>query len=69
MPIVLKGVQCAEDALLAIKYGCAGIVLSNHGGRQLDFSRSGIEVLAEVMEALRKIGIPFFTSPALHYKI
>eukprot|EP00026_Physarum_polycephalum_P005599 Phypoly_transcript_05634.p1 GENE.Phypoly_transcript_05634~~Phypoly_transcript_05634.p1 ORF type:complete len:510 (+),score=103.58 Phypoly_transcript_05634:350-1879(+) len=53
MPIVLKGVQCGEDAVLAVKYGCAGIVLSNHGGRQLDFSRSGIEVLAEVMDALK----------------
>ena len=41
MPIVLKGVQCGEDAVLAVQHGVAGIVLSNHGGRQLDFSRSG----------------------------
>lgn len=54
LPIILKGVQCAEDAVLAFRYGCAGVVLSNHGGRQLDLSRSGIEILPEVMAALRK---------------
>jgi L-lactate dehydrogenase (cytochrome) len=55
MKLVLKGVQCGEDAVLAFKHGCDGIICSNHGGRQLDFSRSGIEVLIEVMEALDKI--------------
>jgi L-lactate dehydrogenase (cytochrome) len=53
MPIVLKGVGCVEDAILAVKHGVAGIVCSNHGGRQLDFARSGIEVLEEVMHGLR----------------
>ncbi|CAE6533021.1 unnamed protein product, partial [Rhizoctonia solani] len=57
MPIVLKGVQCWEDAVLAAECGCAGIVLSNHGGRQLDTSRSGIEVLEEVVTALRERGL------------
>ncbi|EGD76167.1 cytochrome b2 [Salpingoeca rosetta] len=56
LPIVLKGVQCAEDALLAAERGLDGIVCSNHGGRQLDFARSGIEVLVEVMAALRARG-------------
>ena len=56
MPIVLKGVQCVEDALLAVNYGVQGIVLSNHGGRQLDFARSAIEILPEVMDAFRKRG-------------
>lgn len=56
MPLVLKGVQRSEDALKAVKYGLDGIVLSNHGGRQLEFARSGIEVLVEVMSALRKKG-------------
>jgi len=56
MPIILKGVQRAEDALKAVEYGLQGIVLSNHGGRQLDYARSGIEVLVEVMDALRKKG-------------
>jgi len=53
MKIVLKGVATAEDAVQAMEYGCAGVMLSNHGGRQLDFARSAIEVLPEVMAALR----------------
>jgi L-lactate dehydrogenase (cytochrome) len=56
MKILLKGVQCAEDAVQAYKMGLNGCVLSNHGGRQLDTCRSGIEVLPEVMEALREAG-------------
>lgn len=54
MPIVLKGVQCWEDAVMAAEAGLAGVVLSNHGGRQLDFARSGIEILVEVMAALKE---------------
>ncbi|CAO3657466.1 unnamed protein product [Mucor hiemalis] len=54
MPIIIKGIQTPEDAVLAAKYGCQGIVLSNHGGRQLDFSPSSIEILAEVMDALKR---------------
>ncbi|SJX65350.1 probable CYB2-L-lactate dehydrogenase (cytochrome b2) [Sporisorium reilianum f. sp. reilianum] len=53
MPIVLKGVQTWEDAVRAAELGLSGVVLSNHGGRQLDFARSGIEVLGEVVDALR----------------
>ena len=47
LPIVLKGIQTGEDAVLAYKTGVAGIVVSNHGGRQLDFCRSGLEGLLE----------------------
>lgn len=36
LPVVLKGIQTAADAQLALKYGVQGIVLSNHGGRSLD---------------------------------
>lgn len=36
LPIVLKGIQTAADAKLAVEYGVQGIVLSNHGGRSLD---------------------------------
>ncbi|KAK3048076.1 hypothetical protein LTR09_010592 [Extremus antarcticus] len=57
MPIILKGVQRVEDVMLAIQAGVQGVVLSNHGGRQLDFARSGIEVLAEVMPELRRLGL------------
>lgn len=56
MPIILKGVQRVEDVIRAIEAGVQGVVLSNHGGRQLDFARSGIEVLAEVMPVLRERG-------------
>jgi len=54
MPLILKGVQTWEDALEAYDQNLAGIVLSNHGGRQLDFSRSGIEVLVEVAAKLKE---------------
>jgi L-lactate dehydrogenase (cytochrome) len=56
MPIILKGVQRVEDVIRAVEAGVQGVVLSNHGGRQLDFARSGIEVLAEVMPVLRERG-------------
>ncbi|KAI0821419.1 glyoxylate dehydrogenase [Irpex lacteus] len=56
MPIILKGISTAEDAILAYEVGVQGIVLSNHGGRQLDTARSGIEVLVEVVAALRLKG-------------
>lgn len=57
MPIILKGVQRVEDVIRAIDIGVQGVVLSNHGGRQLDFARSGIEILAEVMPELRRRGL------------
>ncbi|KAK0643539.1 FMN-dependent dehydrogenase-domain-containing protein [Cercophora newfieldiana] len=57
MPIVLKGVQRVEDVLKAVEMGVQGVVLSNHGGRQLDFARSGIEILAETMPVLRELGL------------
>ena len=61
MPIILKGISTAEDAILAYEAGVQGIVLSNHGGRQLDTSRSGLEVLVEVTAALRAKG--YFPDP------
>lgn len=57
VPIILKGVQCWEDAVLAYEAGVQGIVLSNHGGRQLEFVRSGIEVLVEVVGKFREKGL------------
>jgi len=60
MPLILKGVQCWEDAVQAYDAGLAGVVLSNHGGRQLDFARSGIEVLVEVVSKLKELrGLSF----------
>ena len=57
MPVILKGVQRVEDVLRAAHAGLRGVVLSNHGGRQLDFSRSGVEILAETMPVLRERGL------------
>ncbi|KAI0470258.1 FMN-dependent dehydrogenase [Xylaria cf. heliscus] len=57
MPIVLKGVQRVEDVVKAVECGVQGVVLSNHGGRQLEFARSGVEILAETMPVLRSMGL------------
>merc|ERR1712079_666323 len=54
MKILLKGVQTGADAVRAFKLGLHGCVLSNHGGRQLDTCRPGIEILPEVMESLQQ---------------
>lgn len=43
--------------MLAYEHGCEGIVLSNHGGRQIDTARSGIEILVEVVHELKKRGM------------
>lgn len=51
-PVILKGVIAPEDARIAAENGVAGIVVSNHGGRNLDTSPSTIEALPRVMEAL-----------------
>jgi L-lactate dehydrogenase (cytochrome) len=48
----LKGVMSAEDARRAVEIGCTGIVVSNHGGRQLDGSRAGFDQLAEIVDAV-----------------
>lgn len=53
MPILLKGVLCAEDADKAAELGVDGIIVSNHGGRQLDSAPATIEALGEVVEAVR----------------
>jgi isopentenyl diphosphate isomerase/L-lactate dehydrogenase-like FMN-dependent dehydrogenase len=51
LPILLKGVLTREDAELAVEHGAAGIIVSNHGGRQLDGAPATLDVLAEVAEA------------------
>lgn len=52
MKIILKGIMTPEDAVLAVKYGADAIVVSNHGGRQLDSACSSIEALLAVRAAL-----------------
>jgi L-lactate dehydrogenase (cytochrome) len=48
----LKGIMSVEDARKAVDIGCTGIILSNHGGRQLDGSRSPFDQLSEVVDAV-----------------
>ena len=51
LPIVVKGILTAEDARLACEHGVAGVVVSNHGGRQLDGVAATIDALPEVVES------------------
>ncbi|PAV67895.1 hypothetical protein WR25_24142 [Diploscapter pachys] len=59
LPIVVKGVMRPEDALLAIEHGASGIIVSNHGGRQMDSTAATIEVLPSIIRAVNK-KIPVF---------
>jgi isopentenyl diphosphate isomerase/L-lactate dehydrogenase-like FMN-dependent dehydrogenase len=52
VPLLVKGVLTAEDAALAVEHGAAGVVVSNHGGRQLDRSVATANALPEVVEAV-----------------
>jgi isopentenyl diphosphate isomerase/L-lactate dehydrogenase-like FMN-dependent dehydrogenase len=52
LPVVVKGILTAEDARLACEHGAAAVVVSNHGGRQLDGVPASIEALPEVVEAV-----------------
>ncbi|CAA3020266.1 Peroxisomal (S)-2-hydroxy-acid oxidase GLO4 [Olea europaea subsp. europaea] len=53
LPILIKGILTREDAIKAVEVGVAGIVVSNHGARQLDYSPATITVLEEVILAVR----------------
>jgi isopentenyl diphosphate isomerase/L-lactate dehydrogenase-like FMN-dependent dehydrogenase len=52
LPVIVKGVLTAEDARLACEHGAAAVVVSNHGGRQLDGVAATIDVLPEVVDAV-----------------
>jgi len=52
LPLVIKGILTHEDALLAAEHGAAAVVVSNHGGRQLDGVPPTLDVLPEVVEAV-----------------
>ena len=52
LPVVVKGILTAEDARLACEHGAAGLVVSNHGGRQLDGVSATIDALPEVVDAV-----------------
>src|SRR5437773_210331 len=53
LPFILKGVATAEDAALAVEHGVGAIYVSNHGGRQLDHGRATIDMLPEIVDAVR----------------
>jgi isopentenyl diphosphate isomerase/L-lactate dehydrogenase-like FMN-dependent dehydrogenase len=52
LPVVVKGVVTAEDAKLACEHGAAALVVSNHGGRQLDGVAATLDALPEVVDAV-----------------
>ncbi len=58
LPIILKGILHPDDALKALQYGADGIIVSNHGGRQVDGAISAIAALPDVVKAInRKIPV------------
>jgi L-lactate dehydrogenase (cytochrome) len=52
LPILVKGVLTAQDAELALQHGVDGIVVSNHGGRQVDGAVAALDALVEIRDAL-----------------
>ena len=56
LPILLKGILHPEDGALAVEYGVDGIIVSNHGGRQVDGAIAAIDALPKVVEAVRMAG-------------
>ncbi len=52
LPLVLKGIMTAEDARLAVEHGAAAVVVSNHGGRQLDWAQASLDALPEIVDAV-----------------
>ena len=56
LPILLKGILHPEDGKLAVQYGVDGIIVSNHGGRQVDGAIAAIDALPKVVEAVRGAG-------------
>jgi 4-hydroxymandelate oxidase len=53
LPILVKGIMTMEDAKIAVEHGVDGIVVSNHGGRQLDSTPATLDVLPEIVDAVR----------------
>ncbi len=52
LPVAVKGIMSADDARIAVNAGADAVVVSNHGGRILDYSRAALEVLPEVIDAV-----------------
>ncbi|MEX2238751.1 MAG: alpha-hydroxy acid oxidase [Dehalococcoidia bacterium] len=52
LPLVIKGIMRGDDARLAVEHGAAGLVVSNHGGRQLDRTQASIDALEEIVASV-----------------
>ncbi len=52
LPVLVKGILRSDDALLAVKHGACGVIVSNHGARQLDTTPATISVLPEIVDAV-----------------
>lgn len=53
MKVLVKGLESGDDAALAVKYGCDGVMVSNHGGRATETARGTLESLPEVVAAVK----------------
>jgi isopentenyl diphosphate isomerase/L-lactate dehydrogenase-like FMN-dependent dehydrogenase len=62
LPVLVKGILTAEDAVLAVEAGAKGVVVSNHGGRQLDGVAAALDALPEVVEAVGDRGVVLMDS-------
>src|SRR4030095_4083538 len=60
VPLLVKGIVTAEDATLCVERGIDGIIVSNHGGRSMDYGPSTLEVLPEIVAAVKR-RIPVIT--------
>lgn len=58
LPLLVKGIVHPADARLAVEHGAAGVVVSNHGGRQLDGAPATIDALPEIVDAVRTADAP-----------
>ena len=57
LPIILKGIQRGDDAVRAVRAGVHGIMVSNHGGRNLDSARPSLACLVEINASLKQAGL------------
>ena len=53
VPLLVKGILTADDAELCLEHGVDGVIVSNHGGRSMDYGPSTLEVLPEIVAAVR----------------
>ena len=58
LPVIVKGVNCAEDVEVALTAGADGVYVTNHGGREIDGAPATIDVLPEVVEAVNGRSLP-----------